>query len=109
MTATQSPVQDITKAEAAAAAKVENAKKLAHEEVEAYKKGEADRVEKEKAKLKDTATEELKKEKDGLNAIVTDGAAGTKKEVDALKGTVEKKKGGLVASLVDQFISFFTS
>lgn len=109
MTTTQSPVQEITQTEAISAAKVEKAKKLSHEEVEAFKKEEVDRLEQSKSSLKDAANDELKKEKDSLNAIITDGAAQTQKEVEVLKKDVDKNKAGIISGLVDHFISFFAS
>ncbi len=108
-TTTQSPVQDITTAETEAKKKLEEAKSLAAQEVEAYKKEEQARLEKTKESRKEEATKELAAEKESLGVIFKEGKEKTKGEVKKLREGVEGKKAGIVSELVDRFISFFTT
>ena len=108
-TSTASPVQDITATEAEAKKKLEEAKRLSAEEVDAYKREEEKRKASEEERMKEEASKELAAEKEGLGIILKEGKEKTKGEVKVLREKVEKNKGGIISDLVDQFISFFTS
>jgi len=104
-TTVQSPVQDITAAEAEAKRRTDETKQLAQKEVEAFRVSESDRRDARKTALKKEASDELKKEKEGLGKILKQGKDALKKEQENLHETVKKNEDGIVSELVEQFLS----
>jgi len=102
---THSPVQDIKAAEAEATRSVEEAKRLAGKEVEAFSAEEDTRQEKRKNALKEEARKNIKGEEEALKDILKKGKAETEKELKALKAACKKNEPAIVKKLVDQFLS----
>ena len=101
----QSPMQEITEAETAAASRIEDAKRLGIEEVESFKAEEEKHLEEQKASRKEKARSELTAEKEGLGSILKKGKEETDRQMKVLKGKCEKNKVGIVSDLVEKFLS----
>ena len=104
-TTAKSPIQEIQATETEATKHIEEAKRLAVQEVEAFRAEEEQKLEEKKAALKKKGQDQLKAEKDQLGSIVQEGKKQTEKEVQKLKAVCEKKKPGLVQELIDQFLT----
>ena len=102
---THSPVQDIKEAEADATRSVEEAKRLAGKEVEAFSAEEEARLEERKHSLKGEATKKLKEERESLGDILKKGKTETETQLKALRATCSKNQPSIIQKLVDQFLT----
>jgi peroxiredoxin family protein len=102
----QSPLQEIVQAEAHATTRIEDAKRLAGEEVEVFRTEDAQRVAARKSTLKKNATEEIRAEKGKLGDVLQQGKKTMEKEKENLHNACKKNEGGVIAWLIDQFFSF---
>ena len=102
---TQSPMQQITQAEANTRHRVEEAKKLALKELEAFKAEEEKRLAERKTFSKEKAAKTAQAEEKKLESVLAEGRKETEKKKEELEKHCKKNEAGIVAELVTQFLS----